>query len=198
LRDAREGAVFKASNFILEATQFFRSLKGDYEAYKRLFEGLGVSFILKSWEATFNPSIINGGVKRNVVAQKCKLSADVRFAPWLGLEDILSFFSREELKLTVCGFLPSYGILADSVPLEKDLKLFSLISEAIKAEGLKPRAVFTLGVGDTRHVRKFGVPAFYFGPGGGEMHSEDEFVHISELKMAKRIYRRIVENFRMF
>lgn len=198
VRDARDGAIFKASEFIMEAGDFFRNLKGNYESYKSLFTTLGIPFVLKSWEAVFNPSMISGGVKRNVVAPKCRVSADIRFAPWISIEEVLGFLKREGIKLTVCGFLPSYGILADSVPIKKDIMLLKIVSDAITSEGLKPRAIFTLGVGDTRHVRKFGIPALYFGPGGGDLHGKDEFVYISELKKATRIYRRIVENFRRF
>ncbi|MCX8172971.1 MAG: M20 family metallopeptidase [Archaeoglobaceae archaeon] len=198
LRDAREGAIFRAAKFIAEALEHFGKIKGNYQPYKDLFDFLGIPFILKSWEAVFNPSIIKGGIKRNVVAPSCTLHADIRFAPWIELEEILEILRKKGLKFKVAGFLPSYGILADNVPLEKDLKLLNIISDAIKAEELDPKAVFTLGVGDTRHVRKFGIPAMYFGPGGGNMHSEDEFVYISELKLATKIYRKIVYNFKKF
>ncbi|MCS7130926.1 MAG: M20 family metallopeptidase [Archaeoglobaceae archaeon] len=197
-RDAKEGAIFKASQFISEALDFFKNIKGNYEPYKTLFETLEIPFVIKTWEAVFNPSMINGGIKRNVVAPKCFLSADIRFAPWISVEEILKIFEKKSLKFKVSGFLPSYGILVDSVPLEKDLRLLRIILDAIRAEKLEPRAIFSLGVGDTRHVRKFGIPAFYFGPGGENMHSEDEFVYISELKLATKIYQRILENFKKF
>ncbi|MEM0023033.1 MAG: M20/M25/M40 family metallo-hydrolase, partial [Archaeoglobaceae archaeon] len=73
-----------------------------------------------------------------------------------------------------------------------------IMFEAIRGENLSPKAVFSLGVGDSRHVRKFGIPAFYIGPGGGNLHSEDEFVFISELRLATKIYRSIIEKFKMF
>ncbi|MEM1671616.1 MAG: hypothetical protein QXY92_07025 [Archaeoglobaceae archaeon] len=47
-------------------------------------------------------------------------------------------------------------------------------------------------------MRKFGIPAFYFGSGGENLHSEDEFVYISELRLATKIYGKIIENFRKF
>lgn len=197
-KDAKDGGIFKASKFITETLELFKNLKGNYEPYKYLFEGLEIPFVIKTWEAVFNPSIIKGGVKRNVVAPKCELSADIRFAPWISVEEVLQMLKKEDLNFKVSGFLPAYGILADSVPLEKDLRLLRIISDAIKSEGLNPRAVFSLGVGDTRHVRKFGIPAFYFGPGGENMHSEDEFVYISELRLATKIYRKIIENFKKF
>lgn len=198
LRNPCEGAIFKSADFILHVVEKFRNIRGDYERYTRLFKDLGVEFRIKTWEAVFNPSMIRGGVKRNVVAPSCDLSADVRFAPWIGVDEILQFFEREDIEVRVSGFLPGYGILTDSVKLEDDLKLLRIMFEAIKKENLNPKAVFSLGVGDSRHVRKFRVPAFYLGPGGGNMHSEDEFVYISELRLATKIYRNIIEKFKMF
>lgn len=198
MQDPCEGAILKSASFITEVAEKFRKLSGNYECYKSFFAELGVEFTVKSWEAVFNPSIIQGGVKRNVVAPSCDLYADVRFAPWISVEEVLKLFEREDIETRISGFLPSYGIFVDPVKLEDDLKLLRIIFEAVREEKLKPKAVFSLGVGDSRHVRKFGVPAFYIGPGGGNMHSEDEFVFVSELLLAKRIYRRIVEKFRRF
>ncbi|MEM0202545.1 MAG: M20 family metallopeptidase [Archaeoglobaceae archaeon] len=196
--DSCNGAIFKCATFIVDIVEKFKNLRGDYERYKRFFAELGVEFRIKSWEAVFNPSMIHGGVKRNVVAPSCDLSADVRFAPWISVDEILKFFERDDLEVKVSGFLPSYGIFVDSVKLENDLKLLRIMFEAIRAENLSPKAVFSLGVGDSRHVRKFGIPAFYIGPGGGNLHSEDEFVLISELRLATKIYRSIIEKFKMF
>ncbi len=193
-----EGAIFKSASFIVEIAEKFKNLKGNYEHYKAFFASLGVDFVIKSWEAVFNPSMIRGGLKRNVVAPSCDLYADVRFAPWIGVDEILKFFEREDLEVKVSGFLPSYGILTDSVSLESDLKLLKILFDAIREENLNPKAIFSLGVGDSRHVRKFGVPAFYIGPGGGNLHSENEFVFVSELRRMTKIYRNIIEKFKMF
>lgn len=197
-RSSCDGAIFKSANFIVDIVEKFKNLRGNYEHYKKFFANLGVEFRIKTWEAVFNPSMIRGGIKRNVVAPSCDLSADVRFAPWISVEEILRLFERDDVEVKVSGFLPSYGILADSVKPENDQKLLRIIFEAVKKENLCPRAVFSLGVGDSRHVRKFGTPAFYIGPGGGNMHSEDEFVYTSELRLATKIYRNIIENFKMF
>jgi len=197
-RDAREGAIFKSAEFIIEAMEKFRHLSGRYDHYRQIFSDLGMDFVVKTWEAAFNPSMIRGGLKRNVVAKECEISADVRFAPWISLEEVMDLLKRDDMEIKVSGFLPAYGVLVDSVKLEDDLRLLKLIADSIRDEGKNPKAVFSLGVGDSRHVRKFGIPCFYFGPGGGNMHSEDEFVFISELLLARKIYRRIVENFRMF
>ncbi|MEM1578433.1 MAG: M20 family metallopeptidase [Archaeoglobaceae archaeon] len=197
-RDACEGAIFRSAMFIAKNVEKFKKISGNYEVYRQIFDSMDTEFIIKTWEAVFNPAIIKGGIKRNIVPSKCEISADLRFAPWISVDEILSSLQEEGVEIKVSGFLPAYGILADTVKLEDDLKVLKIIFEAIREENLKPRAVFSLGVGDTRHVRKFGVPAFYFGPGGGNLHAEDEFVYVSELRTASKIYRRIIEKFKKF
>ncbi|AAB91180.1 MULTISPECIES: M20 family metallopeptidase [Archaeoglobus] len=193
--DAKEGAIYRASEYIVEKVESFRGLEGDFGSYREIFSKLGMDFAVKSWHAVFNPSMIRGGVKRNVVAPKCTVYADVRFAPWISVEEVRRELYAENMEFRVEGFLQPYGVGCDAVKLEDDLRLLKIMSEAIREEGLRPKAVFSLGVGDTRHVRKHGVPAFYLGPGGGNLHGEDEFVYVEELYRTAKIYKNIVRRF---
>ncbi|WP_202319757.1 M20 family metallopeptidase [Archaeoglobus neptunius] len=197
-QDSKEGAIYRASRYILEKVESFRSLKGDFSRYKQFFNGLGMDFEIKSWQAVFNPAMIRGGIKRNVVAPKCTVCSDVRFAPWISMEDVRNELYDENVDYRVEGFLQPYGVMSDSVRVEDDTKFLKIIGSAVESEGLKPKAVFSLGVGDTRHVRKHGIPAFYLGPGGGNMHGDDEFVYINELRKVCSIYKKIISMFRTF
>jgi len=197
-QDSKEGAVYKASSYIVDKVETFKRLEGDFFRYKEFFARLGIDFIIKSWHAVFNPSIIRGGVKRNVVAPRCTVGADVRFAPWVSIDDVRKELYAEDVEFKVEGFLQPYGVLCDNVKTEDDVAFLEILSEAIKSHGLSPKAVFSLGVGDTRHVRKHGIPAFYLGPGGGNMHGDDEFVYIDELERVQEIYKRVVELFPNF
>ncbi len=194
-QDARKGAICKAADYLLQRVDKFREMNGGFERYKRFVEDLGFEFVVKSWHAVFNPSIIKGGIKRNVVAPECTISADVRFAPWISVEDVRKALYEDYVEFKVEGLLQPYGILCDSVEEEKDKWLLEIMGKAIKKEGRKPKAVFSLGVGDTRHIRKHGIPAFYLGPGGGDLHGENEFVYLSELESTTSVYRNIVEIF---
>ncbi len=195
MQDASEGAVFKASQYVIDRVKRFRDLRGDFTTFSKFLEELGFEFTIKSWHAVFNPAIIKGGIKRNVVAPKCTIYADVRFAPWISIEDVRKILSDENVNFRVEGFLQPYGTMCDSVDKSLDISLLKILRDAISSEGLRPKAVFSLGVGDSRHVRKHGVPAFYFGPGGGDLHGENEFVYISELEKAVKIYGSFVKHF---
>lgn len=197
-QDSKEGAIYRASSYIVKKVEEFRGLKGDFSKYSEFFAKLGMEFAIKSWHAVFNPSIIRGGIKRNVVAPRCTVMADVRFAPWLSIEEVREMLYDENVEFRVDGFLQPYGVLCDGVDEKSDLAFLEIISKAIKSQGSNPKAVFSLGVGDTRHVRKYGIPAFYLGPGGGNMHGDDEFVYIDELKKVREIYKKVIELFSGF
>lgn len=188
--DSSEGAIYKASKFLIEKVEEFKKLKGNYENYSKKISELGFEFKLKSWQAVFNPAIISGGIKRNVVAPYCSIKADVRFAPWISLDEIFKILNCDH---KVEGFLPAYGFLWDKVDPEKDVLFLNLLKKVIESFGFKPKALFSLGVGDSRHVRKKGIPAFYYGPSGGNIHGDDEFVYIDELLSFVEAYKRLLE-----
>ncbi|MDI9646113.1 MAG: M20 family metallopeptidase [Archaeoglobales archaeon] len=198
-QNSEYGAIFKAAKYITEKVKEFERLRGDYTHYKEFFASLGFEFSLKSWEAVFNPAIIQGGIKRNVVAESCKIKADIRFAPWLSSEGIkLSLKRFDDIEYRFEGFLPPYGVKYDNVKIEDDIKMLKLLGSVVRSFSLTPKALFSLGVGDTRHVRKHGVPAFYYGPSGGNMHAENEFVRIDELKKFVDAYINIINKFPEF
>ncbi len=197
-QDSKEGAIYRASKYIVEKVESFRRLRGSFESYRSFFSQLGLEFCIKTWHAVFNPSMIRGGVKRNVVAPKCVVNADVRFAPWINVEDVRRELYADNVEFRVEGFLQPYGVMCDGVDRERDVSFLKVVTDAIRRQGLNPKAVFSLGVGDTRHVRKHGVPAFYLGPGGENLHGEDEFVYIHELERTVDVYKKVIELFRRF
>ena len=91
-----------------------------------------------------------------------------------------------------------YGLSFDGVDLNDDLKFFEIVKSSIASFGLKPKATVSLGVGDIRHARKRGIPAFYLGPKGENLHADDEFVYVDEIFRVAKIYRRIAEKLTEF
>ncbi len=193
IADIKKGAIYRASKLITQIVDRFSELEGNKADYMRELERLGLEIEYRgNGDAVFNPSIVRAGIKRNVVPDKCVIEADVRFAPWIDPESVRSHFQLEGVDVFITGYLRSFGFSLDAVRHEDDRKLIEMMRGAIEAEGLKPKAVVTLGVGDIRHVRNRGIPAFYLGPGGGGLHSDDEFVYIDEIHRAVNIYRNIV------
>ena len=188
-KDAREGAIYRAAEYIISKVEEFSKLKGSYSDIRERFSRIGYDFEIRGVShAVFNPSGISGGTKRNVVADSCRIEADIRFAPWISREEIRRVLRDEGVEIKVNGVLEPYGVFTDEVREEDDLKLMNAIRKVYERRGAGAVAVFSLGVGDTRHVRKYGIPAVYLGPGGGELHGKNEYVNLDELKEFPYVY----------
>ncbi len=193
IADVKEGAVYRASNLITEMVDRFSEMKGKREIYFEKLKNLGLEIEYRgNGDAVFNPSILRAGIKRNVVPDKCIIEADVRFAPWIDAESVRNCFQLEGVDVFITGFLRSFGFSLDAVSPDKDTALINMMRHAIEMENLPPKAVITLGVGDIRHVRSRGIPAFYLGPLGEGLHSDSEFVYLDDIHRTIRVYRNIV------
>jgi succinyl-diaminopimelate desuccinylase len=192
--DAREGAVYKACEYIRRVMDEFTKLNDDFSELEERFRKIGLELEFRGVsDAVFNPAIIEGGVKRNVIAPECLIKCDIRFAPWISQEEVRKALGNAEFKIN--GVLKPYGIFFDEVEVQKDMEILDILIEAIRAKGMNPKGVCSIGVGDTRHVRKHGIPAFYYGPKGNGLHGEDEFVLIEELYRSSEVLRVVVERF---
>jgi succinyl-diaminopimelate desuccinylase len=193
---AVEGAVYKASEYIMRVVGDFLSLKGNFNQFEKMIRNLGLDFEIRGvGQAVFNPAMIQGGIKRNIVSPECTISADIRFMPWIHQDEIRKILSHDCAEFKVNGVLKPFGFGVDDVDMQKDKTLLNMLIMAIKANGLKPTGVCSLGVGDTRHVRKYGVPAFYYGPRGDGLHGDNEFVWIEELYKSTKVLRTFLEMF---
>ncbi|WP_290898608.1 M20/M25/M40 family metallo-hydrolase [Ferroglobus sp.] len=195
--DVKSGAIYKASKLIVDAVDYFSSIEEkNLDSLQKL---LGTPVEIRGrGVAAFNPAIIEGGVKRNVVADKCVIKADVRLMPWVDEAKVFSKIAGGDVELVVQGVLKPYGLSFDGVDLNADLRFFEIIKSSIASFGLKPKATVSLGVGDIRHARKRGIPAFYLGPKGENLHADDEFVYVDEIFRVAKIYRRIAEKLAKF
>jgi len=190
--DVRRGAVYRASKFVIDTVRKFSKIDGKSD-YLRKLEELGFETEYRgNGSAVFNPSIIRGGVKRNVVPDRCEIEADIRIAPWISPESLKELFDYDYVEVNVTGYLRAFGFSLDAVDERRDLELLNMIKRAIEMEGGKPKAVVSLGVGDARHVRCRGIPAFYLGPRGENLHGRNEFVYIDDIFRISKIYRNIV------
>jgi|Deesub1362A_J573_1020465.scaffolds.fasta_scaffold00028_90 succinyl-diaminopimelate desuccinylase len=193
--DAREGAIYKASEYIIKVIEEFSNLKSDYSAFAEKFRRIGLELEFRGINhAVFNPAIIKGGIKRNVVAPECQIQCDIRFAPWIEQEKIREILTGD-VDFKINGVLKPYGLFVDEVEVERDLEILEILIESVRSQGMRPCAVCSIGVGDTRHVRKHGVPAFYYGPKGHGLHGEEEYVMIRELYKSSNVLKEVIRKF---
>jgi acetylornithine deacetylase/succinyl-diaminopimelate desuccinylase-like protein len=146
---------------------------------------------------TVNATIVEGGLKINVIPSEVKLSLDGRLLPDFGPEDMI-----RELR-AVIGAEPEIEVvkLGEAQP-EPDLSRFEVLAEILKE--LDPIAVplpsLVTGGTDGRHFAKLGIATYGFTPAvlpagfdaWGTIHDADERIPADALDFgAEAIFRAI-------
>ena len=141
----------------------------------------------------YNPGVITGGERENIVAQKCSLVIDMRL-PWgLTVEDISAEIKAHlppSAELTERARAVASMTSPDSFLVKSTC---SCISEAYQIES-KPMVQWAAS--DARALRLAGFNAIEYGPGELEtMHGVNERVRIDQLNTASGIYAHLIEKY---
>jgi succinyl-diaminopimelate desuccinylase len=147
---------------------------------------------------TLNFGVIEGGVKVNVVPDRCSAQLDMRTVP--PLEHTALRHELEETVAEVCAARP--GIRGE-VRLVSDRPPVSCPADSPLAQSLARAVREVAGVDPSPRgvpycteacvwVPRLDIPAVICGPGSAGMaHQPDEYVEVRELEAAARIYARV-------
>lgn len=156
------------------------------------FRIANVSNVLK--KLTFNPGIIRGGEKSNVVAQHCDLDIEMRI-PWgCEISEIISGMTAHAKNASVTVDESHNPSITDpSCPL-----VAITCGEVERACGGTVFPIVQWAASDARHLRKCGFNVIEYGPGEIScLHAVNERTAISSLETAADVYggvmRRYVE-----
>lgn len=149
-------------------------------------------------------SVVQGGRKTNIVADRCRLEADVRFVPPLGVADARGLVERAAR--AACAETPGTSaevraLSVDRPPIFSDLgsEGGAILSRALaEAAGAPPEPAGVSYYSDAglAAARTGSRQCFLLGPGNVEQaHGPDEFVDIEELRRAARVFGRLTERF---
>jgi acetylornithine deacetylase/succinyl-diaminopimelate desuccinylase-like protein len=150
---------------------------------------------------TCSPTMIQAGVKENVIPDSCEFVLDFRFVPG---------YSREKIQETI---LKLAGELASDLEIETiqhhpasespiDNSFYRLITEVVRQEVPGAQAVpyMLTGATDSRFVRELGAAAYGFSPLSTKMslserakliHSENERIDIESLTLGVKLLTKI-------
>lgn len=147
------------------------------------FHIAGVSDVLK--RLTFNPGIIRGGEKDNIVAQHCDLDLEMR-VPWgCIIPDLLADITVHAKKGTITTnecFQPSITDPASRI-------VAVTCSEVGRVYGKIASPIVQWAASDARHLRKSGFSVIEYGPGEiSSLHAANERVSVESLEKAVGIY----------
>jgi succinyl-diaminopimelate desuccinylase len=140
----------------------------------------------------FNPGIIKGGEKANIVAQHCNLELELRI-PWGCsiselLEEIRAHASRGEI-VSATTHEPSIT--------EPGCALVSAVCAEIKrVHGGEVFPILQWAASDARHLRRAGFNVVEYGPGEMSLlHAVDERIQIDSLEKASDVYQGIMRQY---
>lgn len=144
----------------------------------------------KTTSSIINVGIINGGVKSNVVPDKCVLKVNIRPLPNQSSSYILTKMKKLLKKIRISAKIKiTYN--GSALKIKEKLPVVDMLvnSGAKKSRGTvnygTEAPLFTMG----------GIPSVVFGPGDiRQAHIADEFIRIKELEKAEKIYKNLLSN----
>jgi acetylornithine deacetylase/succinyl-diaminopimelate desuccinylase-like protein len=161
------------------------------DALKRLKDEFPTILPVQKSAVLGNPTIstgrIRGGVKINVVPDRCYAEIDIRVLP--GQENMASavadFFCKQQISATVRPIKISAPLYTDSAhPIIG--KFTSLGSRLIGASWFCDAAFFS----------REGTPAIAIGPGSiAQAHTADEFIEVTELERGAEFFANFLRTF---
>lgn len=134
---------------------------------------------------TFNPAIISGGIKANVVPNRCEAVVDMRVPPGITSAEVLmlanSFLHRAQLTMG-----PSSEA---NYTNPEDPYVLKFFDNVLKEIGSSRLTIFT-GASDGRFFRYRGIPTIEYCSGNFELaHAYDEHITLGQLDSTYRVYR---------
>jgi succinyl-diaminopimelate desuccinylase len=145
-------------------------------------ESMGIANLMP----VLNVTMINGGIKENIIPDKCVLRGDRRVIPEETMEEAMAELERAIRHLDVdleLRFFPGYPPMS----VNPDHSFVSLVREAVeKGMGFLPRLSGTQGSLDQAYAtEKTKIPTCVYGVGRqleSNIHARDENVRITDLE----------------
>jgi len=171
--DEGVNAIEKAARFINRLVSYRRVLS------RRKYQGL---------EPTLNVAVIKGGVKSNVIPERCELKLNFRNPPGLTPERLF-----RELKRLTGDRKADVKKLYSAEPL-RPMPEKSALVRRLKECGAGREFSAVNYWSEAALFASAGIPACVFGPGDiRQAHRPDEFIRIRDLLVGAAVYRRLFE-----
>ncbi|GAA5262458.1 M20 family metallopeptidase [Methanocalculus sp.] len=137
----------------------------------------------------YNPGVISGGEKANIVAQKCRLEVDLRLPFGCDAHELLS---------EIRSYAPDTEITPSSIwnpsLTPPDANIVRRICDQIGIiHNINAEPIVQWAASDARELRKKGFDVVEYGPGDiRTLHAIDERVAHEDLRNAARVFRGVI------
>jgi succinyl-diaminopimelate desuccinylase len=160
------------------------------EVLGSVFDIEGISDVLT--RITFNPGVIRGGEKINIVAQHCRLELDLRI-PWgcrgeVLIEEIRTYIPHGHLRILDCS--------DPNMTSSNEQVVRVLCAEIERVYGTSAQPILQWAASDAKFLRKAGCRVVQYGPGDlTTLHGIDERVPVASLEKAVDIYGGVMHHY---
>lgn len=158
--------------------------------------------LLAMFTNTLNITMVNSGIKANVIPAKSEAVIDCRLLPGQSREDWLRQIREviDDDQIEIEDYLPDQGEMS-SVPWDTELywTIHSVMKEAVEDAVITPS--MTIGGTDNRFLRQRGIPAYGFIPcllsreERAGFHGNNEFLTLDNFNMGTELTYEIVRRF---
>ena len=198
-------AISKAEELINEfnrgiklPSELMDAIRNSAEVYLEAARASGLNLTLSDFErvvgtVSFNPGVVRGGSKINMVPDYAELELDMRVPPGVSPSQVIDYL-RSGLSGTA-----DVEVLDTSEPnyTSPGELIVRLVHEGIeKVLGTTPKPIIVTGATDGRYFRARGIPTVVYGPGELAMaHAYNEYVTVDDLLRAHDVIAYVVRRF---
>jgi succinyl-diaminopimelate desuccinylase len=151
---------------------------------------------------TMNISTIKGGVKTNVVPDRCSITIDMRTVPGMDHNEIIKDFEKLILRLSeeIEGFKADIRILNNRAAVETKrthpfIKLAQGTFKEVFGVDTEPQGV-NFYTDASIFLPAKSVPCIFFGPGESSMaHQPNEYITVESFRQTVQYYIKLIENY---
>jgi len=155
-----------------------------------IFQTKGLRSVLT--RIMYNPGIISGGEKANIVAQKCHIEVDLRL-PW-GC-DAHQLLDEIRCQAPNANITPSSVWNPSLTPPNSDI-VSRITHEINQLHNVASQPIVQWAASDARALRKKGFRVVEYGPGDiRTLHAVNERVAHGDLRDASEIYREVIRSY---
>ena len=174
------------------------AVRNSAEAYLEAVGASGAKLSLSDFEKvvgtiSFNPGVIRGGSKVNMVPDYAELELDMRVPPGVSPSQVINRLSSG------LGGLAEVKVMDVSDPnyTSPSEGIAQLVHEGInKVLGITPKPIIVTGATDGRYLRARGIPTIVYGPGELALaHAYDEYVTIEDLFRVHDVLTYVIKKF---
>ena len=143
---------------------------------------------------TVNFGTIQGGVKRNVVADTAMAELDVRVPIGVSHEEVMAKVDEIIKKSGLTGITATYDNPRGGNYVSVNDPIVATVKECIKELlGIDMITAYQWASSDTRYFREAGISTIQYGPSNTEgIHNYNETVNVSDIITASKVYAAII------